>query len=179
MKHQSTFWADFRKFIAKGNVLDMAVGVIIGGAFGKITTALVNNVIMPLLSLIVGGLNVSEWKWVIREAVAEVVDPGTGEVLVAAQPETAMTYGIFLQAVIDFLLVSLCIFVALRVMTKMQRKLSQKKDEELAAAAAKKAAEEAAAAAEEAERCAAEKKLDEDAKRAMIEICAMMKAEKN
>jgi len=58
---KSSFWADFKKFISKGNVIDLAVGVVVGGAFGKITSSLVADIIMPLVGLAVGGLNVSEW----------------------------------------------------------------------------------------------------------------------
>ena len=65
----SNFLTDFKNFAMKGNVLDMAVGVIIGGAFGKIVTSLVNDVIMPAVGLLVGGINFTELKWVIKEAV--------------------------------------------------------------------------------------------------------------
>ena len=71
-KKKSTFWSDFKAFITKGNVLDMAVGVVVGGAFGKITTSLVNNIIMPPIGVLIGGMNFSELKWVLVEAVAEV-----------------------------------------------------------------------------------------------------------
>ena len=62
------FFSDFKKFIARGNILDMAVGVVVGGAFGKIVTSLVNDIIMPLVSLAMGGASVADWKWVIKEA---------------------------------------------------------------------------------------------------------------
>lgn len=68
-KKTTGFLAEFRQFIARGNVLDMAVGVIIGGAFGKISTSLVNDILMPLLSLLTGGADFSQWQWVLREAV--------------------------------------------------------------------------------------------------------------
>lgn len=109
------FSADFKNFIAKGNVVDMAVGVVVGGAFNKIVTSLVNDVIMPLVSLLVGGLNVTDWKWVIREAV--LAADGT-----VVSAETALCYGNFIQTVIDFLIVALTIFTVLRVFTKLQRK---------------------------------------------------------
>ena len=73
------FWSDFKKFISKGNIVDLATAVVIGNAFNKIVTGLVNNIIMPVVSLAVGGLNVSDWKYVIKDAVlneaGEVVDP--------------------------------------------------------------------------------------------------------
>lgn len=109
------FSEDFKAFIAKGNVVDMAVGVVVGGAFNKIVTSLVNDIIMPLVSLLVGGLNVSDWKWVIREAVLDA----EGAVATA---ETALCYGNFIQTVIDFLIVALTIFTVLRVFNKMQEK---------------------------------------------------------
>lgn len=109
------FSADFKEFIAKGNVVDMAVGVVIGGAFNKIVSSLVNDVIMPLVSLLVGGLNVTDWKWIIREAVYAA----DGSVVTA---ETALCYGSFIQSVIDFLIIALTIFTVLRVFAKLQRK---------------------------------------------------------
>ena len=72
------FIAEFKEFAMKGNVVDMAIGVVIGGAFGKITTSLVNDIIMPLVSILTGGVDFSAWKWVLKEAVmegSEVVDP--------------------------------------------------------------------------------------------------------
>ena len=85
-KKTTGFLAEFRQFIARGNVLDMAVGVIIGGAFGKISTSLVNDILMPLLSLLTGGADFSQWQWVLREAV---YDAGGNEVRAAV----AINYG--------------------------------------------------------------------------------------
>ena len=113
------FSEDFKAFIAKGNVIDMAVGVVIGGAFNKIVTSLVNDIIMPLVGLMMGGLSVSDWKWVIKEAVYDAEG-----VLVTA--ENAVTYGNFIQTVIDFLIVALTIFVVLRVFTKMKKNREEK-----------------------------------------------------
>ena len=117
------FSADFKEFIAKGNVVDMAVGVVIGGAFNKIVSSLVNDVIMPLVSLLVGGLNVTDWKWVIREAVYAA----DGSVVTA---EPALCYGSFIQSVIDFLIIALTIFTVLRVFAKLQRKRKEEPAEE-------------------------------------------------
>ncbi len=114
------FFAEFKEFITRGNVLDMAVAVIVGNAFKAIVTALVDNVIMPLISLAVGGLNFTEWKWVLSPAVGDT-------------PEVAVSYGMLIQAVIDFLIVAFCIFVALKVVLAMQTKakeLFEKKQEE-------------------------------------------------
>lgn len=135
------FFQEFKEFISKGNVIDMAVAVIIGNAFKAIITALVDNVIMPLISLAVGGLNFTEWKWVLTPAVTQLVDG----VETVVTPEVAVTYGVLLQAVIDFLIVAFCIFVALKILLAVQTKtkelLVKKAEEEVAA-------EEAAAPAE-------------------------------
>ena len=103
------FGEDFKAFIAKGNVIDMAVGVVVGGAFNAIVTSLVNDIIMPLVGLLVGGLNVADWKWVISAATEETA-------------ENAVLYGNFIQQVLNFLIVAFTLFVVLRVFTKLQSK---------------------------------------------------------
>lgn len=125
------FVTEFKEFIAKGNVVDMAVGVVIGSAFGNIVTALVSNVIMPLVSLLTGGINVSDWKWVIKEAV---VENGT-----VVTEETALSYGLFIQAVIDFLIIALCIFLMMKFILASKNKLIKKKEEEAPAEPEEKA----------------------------------------
>ena len=154
---KSTFWADFKKFITKGNIIDMSVGVVIGGAFGKITSSLVNDVIMPLIGLAVGGLDVSEWKYVLKEAILDA----EGAVQTA---EVAIRYGNFIQMVLDFLIIAFSIFVVLRIMTKAKAKMHAAEAAAAAEAQAKadaeaKAAADAAAAAEaeKAEKIAAER----------------------
>ncbi len=124
-KKKSTFWSDFKEFISKGNVIDMAVGVVIGGAFKDIVNALVNNIIMPLVGLLTGGTSVSDLKYVIKEAVLDA----EGAVIEA---ENAILYGDFIQKIIDFLLIAFCIFVVLRIMMKTKEKLEamRKKEEE-------------------------------------------------
>lgn len=116
------FFEEFKAFIAKGNVIDMAVAVIIGGSFSKIVTSLVNDVIMPVVGLAVGRLNVSELKWVIEPATVD--ESGN------AVAEVALCYGSFLQTVLDFLIVALCIFVMLKVVLGAKDKLIPKKHEE-------------------------------------------------
>lgn len=118
---KSTFFSDFKAFIAKGNVIDMAVGVVIGGAFKDIVNALVNNIIMPLVGLITGGKSVADLKWVIKEAVVDA----EGAVIEA---ENALLYGDFIQKIIDFLLIAFCIFCVLRVMMKIKA-MTEKKEE--------------------------------------------------
>ena len=148
------FWTDFKAFITRGNVIDVAVGVVVGGAFGKITTGLVNYIVTPLISLLVGGLNINDWKIVLKE---EVLDPVTQEVITA---ETAILYGTFIQTIIDFLITAFAIFLVLRIIMKAKEKIHAK---EIAEEAEKKAAEEAAAKekadAEAAAKAAAEAKV--------------------
>ena len=119
------FFEEFKAFITKGNVIDMAVAVIIGAAFKEIVTSLVDNIIMPLVSLAMGGLDVTDWKWVITPA-----DEAAGIA------ENALGYGVFIQTVIDFLIVAFCIFVMLKVVlafqTKAKELLERKKEEEAA-----------------------------------------------
>ena len=131
------FIEEFKAFIAKGNVIDMAVAVVVGGAFGKIVTSLVNDIIMPLIGLISGGINVSTLKWVINEAVLNEA----GEVVTA---EVALTYGAFLQTIIDFLLIALSIFVFLKIILVAKDKIIKKeevKEEEAPAEEPKETAE--------------------------------------
>ncbi len=118
------FITEFKEFIAKGNVLDMAVGVIIGGAFNKIVTSLVNDVIMPLISIIVGGSNVTDWKWVIKAAEYDAAG-------VEITAETAFAYGNFIQSIIDFLIIALTIFVILKVILGFQNAFKKKETEEV------------------------------------------------
>lgn len=118
---KSGFLKDFKAFIMRGNVLDMAVGVIVGGAFSKIVSSLVNDVIMPLLGLIVGEVSFSNLKLTMK--AAELGEDG--EVLKEA---VTLNYGQFLQNIFDFLLIALCIFVAIRIITNLSKRL--KKEEE-------------------------------------------------
>ena len=126
-KNKSTFIKDFKAFIAKGNILDMAVGVVVGGAFGKITTSLVNDIINPFIGLLVGKENLSAWVITLKEAVDETT------------PAVTLNIGSFLSTILDFLVISLSIFCVLRMLIKAKaaaEKLSKKGDE------AKKEAEE-------------------------------------
>ncbi len=114
-----TFWSDFKKFISKGNVVDLAVAVVIGAAFNKIISSLVNDIIMPLISLAVGGADVTDWKWVIKEAV---YDPTTSALITA---ETSLNYGVFIQTIIDFLIIAFTLFVAIKIFTASSRRLEK------------------------------------------------------
>ena len=101
--------ADFRKFISRGNVVDMAVGVIIGGAFGKIVTSLVNDVLTPIIGVFLGGLNFSELSFGLKDA--------------------QINYGLFIQTIVDFLIIALCIFAMIKFFEKFKKKEEPKKDE--------------------------------------------------
>lgn len=103
------FVQEFKEFAMKGNVVDLAVGVIIGGAFGKIVSAMVDKILMPMIGILMGGVDFSTLKLVIIEAGAD----GKGEV--------AMGYGIFIQTVVDFLIVAFCLFAVIKVMNKLKR----------------------------------------------------------
>ena len=104
---------EFKEFIARGNVIDMAVGVIIGGAFGKIVTSIVNDVLMPLIGVVSGGIDFTGLKFKIGEA----------EIL----------YGNFLQNVIDFLIIAFCIFILVKIVNKITKKKEEKVEEKPAA----------------------------------------------
>jgi large conductance mechanosensitive channel len=108
------FLTDFKEFALKGNVVDMAVGVIIGGAFGKIVSSLVNDIIMPLFAALGSGGDFTSLKVVLKEGVEATETQ-------AAVEEVALNYGMFVQNIVDFLIIALSIFVALRVMMKFKK----------------------------------------------------------
>ena len=110
------FLQDFKEFALKGNVVDMAVGVIVGGAFGKIVSSLVNDILMPIISLCTGGDGYKNLKYVITEASPAGADGA------AAIEEVAINYGLFIQNIVDFIIIAFSIFVALRVMMKFKKK---------------------------------------------------------
>ncbi len=124
------FLSDFKEFALKGNVLDMAVGVIIGGAFGKIVSSLVNDIIMPVISLCTGSMNFSDMKAELSPAEVDAA----GEVIREA---VTFNYGMFIQNIVDFIIIALSIFFALRMIMKFK-----KKEEEAPAAPAEPSNEE-------------------------------------
>ena len=127
------FIQDFKAFAMKGNVIDMAVGVIIGGAFGKIVTSLVNDIIMPPIGILVGGVDFKDLKLVLQSSQEEVLNEA-GEVITPAVAEVTLNYGNFLQQTFDFLIIALSIFCMIRIITKLGE--MRKKEEEAAAKAA-------------------------------------------
>ena len=115
---------EFRDFIARGNVVDMAIGVIIAGAFGKITTSLVNDVFMPFISFIFGARDMTALNLVVREAVMD------GETVV--QEAITIGFGTFVATIIDFLLIALVVFAIVKGMNAAKAKAKAKKEEEAA-----------------------------------------------
>lgn len=106
---------EFKDFAVKGNMIDMAVGIIIGGAFGKIITSLVNDVIMPPIGLLVGGVNFTDLKWDMKDAVVDAVGVVT--------PAVTLNYGNFLQVLFDFLIVAFTIFMFVRLISKAKQRM--------------------------------------------------------
>jgi large conductance mechanosensitive channel len=106
--------AEFKEFVSRGNVVDLAVGVVIGAAFGKIVTALVDGIVMPIVSMATGGVSVADWKHVITPAQLDAA----GKEIAA---EIAIKYGLFFQTVIDFLLIALVIFLFLKAYNRTRK----------------------------------------------------------
>ena len=178
------FFGEFKKFITRGNVVDMAIGVAVAGAFTKIVNSFTNGFVSPIVGLITGGANLSEQKWILRPAVVEVLEDGTEKVVT---PESALLWGTFVQNIIDFLIIAFVLFIIMKifnqVMTKAKEvssdikddlkpgKVKKAEEEAAKAEAEKKAAEEAAAKAKaeaEAAKAAAEKQAQLDAYKAQV-----------
>jgi len=104
---------EFKAFIARGNVVDLAVGVVIGGAFGKIVTAFVDGIVMPVIAMLTGGVNAADWKWVLKPAQLDAA----GKQVAA---EVAIRYGLVLQSALDFVLIALVIFLFLKVYNRLR-----------------------------------------------------------
>ena len=118
----SKFMEDFKKFAFKGNVIDMAVGVVIGSAFSKIVTSVVNDLIMPIFGALTAGADFTSLKIVLSQAVLNEA----GEVVT---PEAAITYGNLIQNVVDFLLIALSLFIFVRIINKAKDKMMKKEEE--------------------------------------------------
>lgn len=104
---------EFKEFAMKGNVMDLAIGVIIGGAFGKIVSSLVNDVLMPIIGILLGGVNFIDLKYVIKVGSKGV-------------PESAIRYGQFIQSVVDFLIITFIIFIFIKAITSFKKKEEEK-----------------------------------------------------
>ncbi|PTR34997.1 large conductance mechanosensitive channel [Luteibacter sp. OK325] len=106
-----SFVAEFKQFALRGNVVDLAVGVVIGAAFGKIVTSLVDNIIMPPIGWLIGGIDFSDWKWVLKPADA-----------VAKKAEVAVQYGVFINVLIQFVIVAIAIFIVVKAINRLTRR---------------------------------------------------------
>lgn len=112
-------WQDFKKFILRGNVMDLAIGVVIGAAFGAIVSSLVNDIIMPVIGYLTAGINFSDLKVVLRAAVL------TGSEVTT--PEVAITYGNLIQVILQFLIIALTVFLVVKAITTLRERAESKK----------------------------------------------------
>ncbi len=112
------FIKEFKEFAMRGNVMDMAVGVVIGGAFGKIVSSLVADVIMPLVSILTGGINFTQWRFILKHAV---MDGGN-----VVTPEVAINYGTFIQVIFDFIIIAFAIFLVIKAINQFKKKEEEK-----------------------------------------------------
>ncbi len=116
---------EFKEFAMRGNVVDMAVGVIIGGAFGKIVSSFVADVIMPPIGLLVGGVNFTDLKFEMKAAAPAVLDEA-GNVVKEATEAVTLNYGNFLQVTFDFLIIAFCIFMFIKFLSNFKKKEEEK-----------------------------------------------------
>jgi large conductance mechanosensitive channel len=119
---------EFKKFISKGNVMEMAVGLIMATYFGAIVKSLVNDILMPPIGMILGGVDFAQLKLVIQPAIAETME-GAGD----GVAEVAISYGVFINAIITFIIVAFAIFMVVKAYNKMKEKMEKKKEEAPAA----------------------------------------------
>ena len=113
------FFQEFKTFAMRGNVIDMAVGVVIGGAFGKITTSIVNDIIMPIIGVLTGGLNFGDWKVVLKEAVTSMNEAGEA---VVESAEVAITFGNTIAVILDFIIIAFAVFCMVKFLNNLHRK---------------------------------------------------------
>ena len=111
------FITEFKEFALKGNVLDLAIGVIIGGAFNKIVSSLVNDIIMPPIGAITGGVDFKDLKYILKPQIGDI-------------PAVTLNYGAFIQNVVDFLIIAFSIFIFIKVVSKLNRKKEEANKEE-------------------------------------------------
>ena len=125
------FFEEFKAFAMRGNVIDLAVGMIIGSAFGKITSSLVNDVIMPAVSMLMGGVDFTAWKIVLKPAVMEM---GADGVMVEKAAEIAIKYGALIAVIVDFIILAFAIFCMVKAINTMREKAEalKKQEEEVA-----------------------------------------------
>ncbi|MFN5346220.1 MAG: large-conductance mechanosensitive channel protein MscL [Bacteroidota bacterium] len=115
---------EFKAFALKGNLIDFAVGVVVGGGFTKITSTFIDGIVMPLIGKVVGGQDFSELKFKIQDGTKEVLD-ASGNIVNRAVPEVYIRYGEFISAVIDFFMVALVMFFVVKAMNKLRKKAEE------------------------------------------------------
>lgn len=118
-KENKKFWSDFKKFIAKGNVLDLAVAVVVAAAFNAIVNGLVDYIITPFITFMTSGVSIHEWEYILRP---EVINAETGVVEVT---KISIQYGLWIQTIVDFIIISLSIFLAVRIIKNIQNKINE------------------------------------------------------
>ena len=111
---------EFREFAMRGNIVDMAVGIIIGSAFAKIVSSIVNDVLMPPLGMLLGRVDFKDFKIILQDAIPEIT--ANGAIIQAGVNEVAIKYGVFIQSIIDFVIIAICIFMVIKVMNKLKKK---------------------------------------------------------
>ncbi len=164
-KKKKGFFAEFKEFIAQGNVLDMAIGVVIGAAFKAIVTSLVDNIINPLIGLAINTSSLADAKWIIKEG--KLAEDG----ITYAVPEVAVQYGLFLKSIIDFIIVAFCLFCALKVVMGIKSKAEE--------ARKKQEKEETGETGEAVAVASAQPSPEETSAAALQEILAILKEDKN
>ena len=110
------FIKEFKSFAIKGNVIDLAVAVVIGGAFGKIVSSIVADITMPFVGLIIGGINFTEWQIVLKEAVDNV-------------PAVVINIGLLIQTIVEFTIIALCLFIVVKTLNRISRKKEETSSE--------------------------------------------------
>jgi large conductance mechanosensitive channel len=121
---------EFKEFISRGSLIEMAVGVVMGIAFGNVVTAFIDGMVMPAVGMLTGGVDFNDLVFVLKESVAEVKEGGN--VIVAAVPEVAIKYGTFITVAIEFLIISFVVFMVIKAINKMKKKQAEAPQEPVA-----------------------------------------------
>lgn len=114
------FLKEFKEFAVKGNLIDFAIGVVVGGAFGKVTSAFVDGMVMPVVGKLIGGMNFSDMQYKIQDGTKEVLD-ASGAVVTKAVPEVYIKYGEFLTMCLDFIIVAFVMFLVIKAMNNLKK----------------------------------------------------------
>lgn len=114
------FIKEFKDFAIRGNLIDTAVAFVMGASFGKIVSAFVDGMVMPLVGMLTGGIDFNDKKWVLKEAIVEVKE--AGNIVVKAVPEVSIKYGSFITNLIDFMIVAFAVFIVIKAINKIKKK---------------------------------------------------------